>query len=248
MKLLGRRLKVAIPRTCSVFLGLVLSISFSGCSAVSEENLAGLRSQNHIVKLRAIEAIGKAMSSQGGLFDLFFSRTKEEEAVNVLVELLRSNKESDNVEVKIIAALGRFGRTKKVPMKLLLEKLRDDNLAIRVETIQAFARLQSKEATAALIKLLEEDNNSIVIWALGEIGDATAIPVLNGLSQNKDKFVSYNAYKALAKIGSGNVNDDHTSSALYPSSHFLAAGIKPFEQYQTAMKIIFQAIERRNRS
>jgi HEAT repeat protein len=53
----------------------------------------------------------------------------------------------------------------------------------------------------ALVQLLEKETNKYpIIWALGEIGDKSAVPALNRLLASGDKYMRYNANKALSKI------------------------------------------------
>jgi tetratricopeptide (TPR) repeat protein len=118
-----------------------------------------------------------------------------------MVRLLRSERETKDTQASILKALGRLGKKTEVPASPLIEKLRDENLGVSREAIAALALTKSQEGLSALLKLLDEERNKYaVIWALGEIGDPTAIPILSRLLDNGDDYEKYNARKALEKI------------------------------------------------
>jgi hypothetical protein len=104
-------------------------------------------------------------------------------------------------------------------------------------------------ASEALMRLLEKkgDHRSAVIWALGEIGDPKAIPVLDGLLSDQDEFVRYLARMALNKIGTGQGENGPENTAQVeggPSLGNSAFGIAKgaLQGYQNMMRILFVQI------
>ncbi|NHJ86221.1 MAG: hypothetical protein FK734_12220 [Asgard group archaeon] len=86
-------------------------------------------------------------------------------------------------------------------LQLLIKALRDNDLTFRFDSIKALGLLrnQAKEAVPALIKIVQKDtkNSKLAIWALGEIGDKSAVPILLKM---KDEH-SLEVAEALVKIG-----------------------------------------------
>jgi len=88
-----------------------------------------------------------------------------------------------------------------VPVGVLIERLDDENAKIRLQAVESLGKIGNKEAVPALVGLLEtEPDKYPIIWALGEIGDKSAVPALNKLLTSEDKYLKYNAKKALGKI------------------------------------------------
>ncbi len=180
---------------------LILFFLVSGCATVTEEDLADLQGPHAVAKREAISKISQGPGFPLNFMPLLLSRSNEEKAVTIMVALLRSERETKDTQVSILKALGRLGKKTRVPASPLIEKLRDEDPIVCREAIAALALTKSHEGLSALLKLLDEERNKYaVIWALGEIGDATAIPILSQLLANGDDYEKYNARKALEKI------------------------------------------------
>ncbi len=189
-------------RMSLVFFTLILSILVSGCTTVTEQDLADLQSPNAIVKKEAVDRISKGPGFPFNLMGPFVSKENEKKAVTIMVELLRSGKGSKDAKLSILKALGELGKRTEVPAAPLIEKLKDKDPHVRHWATEALGKTKNKKALPALVKLLEQQTDKYpVIWALGEIGDQGAIPHLDQLLASEDKYVTYNAYRALAKIG-----------------------------------------------
>ena len=189
------------------FFAVMLFICLSGCTTVTEQDLADLQSRNAIVKKEAIDRISRGPGFPFNLMGSFVSRENEKKAVTILVELFRRGKESKDTELSILKAVGELGKRTGVPAAPLIEKLKDKDPRIRHQAIEALGKTKNKKALPALVKLLEQQTDKYpVIWALGEIGDQGAIPHLNQALASEDKYVTYNAYRALANIGTGEEN------------------------------------------
>ena len=228
-----------------VSVGISL-IVLSGCSTVAEEDLADLQSPNDVVKRQAIERVGKGLTFPLKLVEFLMSRANEEKAAGVMIALLRSGKESKETQLSLINTLGQLGKEADPPVVALIEELKDQDHDIRAKAIEALGKTKNREASAPLVKLLDEetDKNLTIIWALGEIGDPKAIPALNPLLDSENKYVRFNARKALAKIGTGQVEGssqtkiEGTLERKGPLEYLKMA----FDKYQDAMSAIFHKI------
>jgi HEAT repeat protein len=223
---------------------MMLSICICGCAFITEQDLADLQSPNAIVKKDAIHRISAGRRSPLGLMDRLLDRGNEKRAAAIMVGLLRSGKESKDTELDILKALGQLGKITEVPVSALIDKLKDKDPAIRAQTSEALGKIKDTKAAAALVKLLEEEpDNYAIIWALGEIGDQGAVPALNRLLGNEDKCVTYNAHRALAKIG-----NPHAVEADPDNTGLLDIASTIFKKYQDIMMVVFGKIAGLNRA
>lgn len=87
----------------------------------------------------------------------------------------------------------------------LLEALNDPSFDVRFEAVLAMAeRRQHPKITAALISVLEGEDIELAataVWALGQIGDKTAIPVLRKMLSAPYRVLRARSARALAHIG-----------------------------------------------
>ena len=148
----------------------------------SAELLENIESGNVLLQLKAIDEI--AIDREGW-------------AVPTLIELLDSPFEQ--VRLKSVFALGEIRSQEAVPA--LIGLLDDEGLAVRREVVTALGKLRNPEALPSLIHLLvDEDLELAVIWAMGNIGDKSVVPILNVLLASDNPYVRYNAARALAKL------------------------------------------------
>ena len=88
----------------------------------------------------------------------------------------------------------------------LINRLNDDNLRVREKVIEALGKLADQRAVPALVSILEQKDKKsesevlIAIWALGNIGDKSAVHVLNSLLGDNNRYVRFNSTQALKKI------------------------------------------------
>ncbi len=196
-----KRVRESVMRRSFAIWASVLVLLVSGCTSLTEDDLADLLSPNSMIKK---EAIGRLSERPG--FPLMFmgpllKRSNEQKAVNILLDLLDRGDEPEDTQIVILKALLRLCQTTEVPSSPLIEKLNEKKPRIRRKIIEVLAQSKSREALPALMKLLEEEKNKyVIIWALGEIGDPAAIPLLNKLLASADKYEKYNANRALQKI------------------------------------------------
>jgi len=231
---------------------MTLSCLFAfGCGGVSDGQVAALRDSNPVVREKAAQELAKAPSFLGSLFGLFVDEENEKLAVTLLTEMLHQGKERKSSQILILRALGEMGKRHEGPVKTLIEKLQDEDPAIVSEAAAALGKTKKSVALEALTRLLEKkgDHRAAVIWALGEIADPKAIPVLDGLLSDQDEFVRYLARIALNKIGAaqkengqGNtVSVEGDSSSLHNTFEVAKEAV---QMYQNMMKFIFLQILR----
>jgi len=225
------------------FLAAMLIMRKGGCSSVTEQDLAHLQSANAMVKKEAIVRISRGPSFPMSLIDGFLSKGNETEAVYIMTELLQKGNESKDVELTILAALGELGKRRQIPVSALIEKLKDKDPRIRTQAVEALAKTNNGDASAALARLLDEKTDKYpIIWALGEIGDQVSVAVLDRLLASEDKYVRYNARKALARIGLDEEGIDSNHSGNSNEKGLLEIGRMGFRRYQHAMMIVFEKI------
>jgi HEAT repeat protein len=220
-----------------VFFAVMLCMLISSCSTITEKDLADLRSPNDIVKKGAIQRTWCEASFPLSLMGGLVNRVNEKRAVSLMAELLRRGKESKDVQLSIVKALGELGKRTEVPISPLLEKLKDKDPYMRAQAAEAIAKTKNEKASTALIKVLEEETDKYpIIWALGELGDQGAVPALNRLLASEDKYLKYNAFRALSKIETDEIEHDSDKMGL------LDFGKIAYQKYQHVMLGALQRI------
>ncbi len=225
-------------KTSMALLGLMLCLFAGGCAYITEQDLADLQTANVIVKKEAVQRISNRSGFSLRAIDGLFGRGNEKKAVAILAELLRGGKESKDMQLDILKALGWLGHRTEVPVEALIEKLQDKDRRIRLQAAVALGQTKNKAATTALVELVvEEADKYPIVWALGEIGASSAVPTLNGLLVSEDEYVRYNASKALAKIGTDKAEKGNSNTKV-----MLDFGKSVLRKYRKTMMVVFQKI------
>jgi HEAT repeat protein len=109
---------------------------------------------------------------------------------------------SSIVRLRAVESLAAHENSEAVPG--LIQRLADDDAEVRSAAIDALGSLADARAVAPLIAVLQNrqpgDYPLNAIWALGNIGDPQAIPVLSGLREHPNPYVVFNAESALRKL------------------------------------------------
>lgn len=170
-----------LPRLVWIMLLFVLV----GCLANnSEKYLQDLKSDNAMLQQEAIYKLGEEQDSR---------------AVDALTAVVTGNP-LKRIKIEAIEALGKIGEERSG--ESIIPLLKDDDQAIREVAIEVLGKIKSRKSVPFLIEILpKKETRLTTIWALGNIGDETAIPVLTTLLKSEDKFVRYNATRSLRKIG-----------------------------------------------
>ena len=224
---------------------LMLLIVISGCSAVTQEDLREMKSPNAIVKKEAITRIAKGRPFPLSLMDRIVSRTNTKNAAAMMLELLRGREESHDVDLALIRALGTLGRRGiQFNASPLIERIKDKDRRIRLVAIEAVGKMKVREAAPVLIELLAEGEDKYpAIWALGEINARESVPVLNKFLVSEDKYLRFNAYRALAKIGKASQEVEDKGSST--GGGLFGFGQHAFKKYQDIMIEVFYKISGR---
>ena len=108
---------------------------------------------------------------------------------------------SPALRVKALEALAEQGDLSVVPQ--VAESLSDPEHSVQVAAAETLGQLADPAGAQPLIDWLSEQERPELngIWALGEIGDPVAIPLLARLVDHRDPYVAYNAGQALREIG-----------------------------------------------
>ena len=166
-------------------LALFLFLNYGCISNDTEKYIADLKSENVMVLNNAIYYLGE---------------NKEKLAVPMLIQLL-NNDQPKETRLNAIEALGKIEEA--ISVEALVALLNEEDKEIKMAACDALGMIKNAKAAGHLIRILQdEDIRLTAIWALGNIGDKNAVPALTTLLDDKDKYVSSNAAKALKKIGS----------------------------------------------
>lgn len=104
------------------------------------------------------------------------------------------------------AAIGALATTKSQEASSFLVDqglLESETLALRLGALQALSQLKSKEALPAIIKLLQDENNTVkqqAAVALGNFQDPQAVTALIGVLKDKNDGVVAAALRSLIKL------------------------------------------------
>ena len=148
--------------------------------------LSAALSPNWIVRSSAAKALGRIQNSQ---------------AIETLSLLLQDKVPAVREEAgRAMQAIGDASVPK------LLDSLHDPNWKIRLRSVEALALLKPKEAVGPLMLLVLEDPDTAVrqdaVRALGQIGDARAIPLLLSSLALQTPSLKLPAIEALGQIRS----------------------------------------------
>jgi HEAT repeat protein len=131
------------------------------------------------------------------------AKLKEKRDVQSLIKALKYRKDS-NIPLAAIDALAELGDPQVIPSLIELLTGADDD--IRQQAIITLGRMRAVAAVDALIKILDENAfaplGQYAAEALGNIGDARAVPVLVKIAANaEDKTMFYDPFEVLEGFG-----------------------------------------------
>jgi len=182
-----------------------------------------LKSVNPLVRLRAVEAIGRIQDAsdvrhllpmlgdedERVVLETVFAlgQIGSERAVKPLIELQK--KASPDVLVETAGALGKIGGDEA--REALVELLRNFHSAVRRSAALAMARLQDEESTNTLL-IATHDNDAGVVWravyGLRETSSNRITTTVLPLLKHEDPLVRSYAARTLSKDNSKRVVND----------------------------------------
>jgi bilin biosynthesis protein len=146
--------------------------------------MADLKSTNIMVKKNAIYYLGQK---------------KSKKAVPHLIDLADSD-QPKVIRLNAIMALGKIGEASAA--EALIRCLDEGDIEIRTAAVCALGQMKDPKGVEPRLGVIHDQRLQLtVIWALGNMGEEAAVPVLTGLLASDDRFVRYNAGRALKKIG-----------------------------------------------
>ena len=107
---------------------------------------------------------------------------RDNQSFELLLSLIQNENNHDWVRQTAIVAIGHLKN--KQAVEVLIEVLRNDKL--RSDAAAALGEIGDQKAVKPLIEYLDEPNVDIrftIVWALGSIGDETAVPALRHIEQ-----------------------------------------------------------------
>lgn len=109
--------------------------------------------------------------------------------------------ENPELRVKALTALAEQEELSAVPAVALA--LEDPDLRVQVAAAECLGRLGDPVGAPALLAYVSSTSTPPLnaVWALGQIGDASAIPVLSKLQGSPDEHLAWNATQALRELG-----------------------------------------------
>jgi len=230
-----------------LLFALILLAGISGCSAVTQEDLRALQSSNAIVKREAITRLAKERRFPLSVLDRLARKTNSKKAAVIMAALLRGREEPKTVELAMIKALGTLGSGGiQFDASPLIERIKDKDRRIRQVAIEAAGKMKLREAVPVLVEVLAGDTDKYpTIWALGEIKARESVPVLNQFLVSEDKYLRFNAYRALAKIGTASEEVEDKESN---TGGLLGFGQRAFKKYQDMMAEVFYRVSGRKKA
>lgn len=109
--------------------------------------------------------------------------------------------ENPELRVRALTALAEQEELSAVPAVALA--LQDPELPVQVAAAECLGRLGDPAGGPALLDYVAAQDKPPLnaVWALGQIGDASAIPVLSKLQGHPDPHLAWNATEALRELG-----------------------------------------------
>ncbi|MFO0746787.1 MAG: HEAT repeat domain-containing protein [Myxococcota bacterium] len=164
--------------------------SYKGAPEVTPALVLALSDIDPNVRFEAASALGR--------------RPADPAALAPLVKAL--DDQDEDVRAAAAETLGVMGPVAKVPeaTKALLAKVSDRKPTVRGHVAIALGQIGVPEAVPPLVKRLERERDeealAAAIWALGELGDKTAVEPLKALEGHASEIVRGHVAEALGKL------------------------------------------------
>jgi len=126
------------------------------------------------------------------------SYTKDE---SIVPELLKLGKESEEILCTVIETLGIIGSQESIPM--LIEKLDDNSVFVRVASAKALSKLGAKEAKPKLMKMIKGEGQNvqkIALLAYSRLADQEDITFLREMLNSIDLDFKSTSIRTLARL------------------------------------------------
>jgi HEAT repeat protein len=151
----------------------------------------------------AVVATGVGSANPAVRMDMVMLAKHVEDPAVVAALVVTLSDPSAEIRAGALEALAEQGDASVVPQVLPL--LQDPDAKVQRAAVDCLGRLGDPTAAPDLVAYVEAREGSRVplnaVWALGALGDASALPVLSRLRESSDPYVAYNATRALREIG-----------------------------------------------
>ena len=121
------------------------------------------------------------------------------EAVNIIEENLKKNKDNEEVKLFAIMTLSRIGEEEI--LDILLEYLNDDNPEIRENVIYTLARIYAKEYIDKIVFYLSDEAANVreaALSALEMLNYEDILMCIENMTYDEENWLRYKAFKMLA--------------------------------------------------
>ncbi len=189
-----------IGKTVYIYMSLCMLL-MSGCGYDIDSAIKTLnQDKNEAVRIELIRKI--SLEAKDGLLEKLLPFLSDREDMRASVDVLSGLFETGSVAIKKEAIITLGNLQDKRATKSLIEIAKNDSDELSVYAIEALGKIRDRDSVQFLLSLLDEreGDRNVIIWALGNIGDSRAVPVLSGLLGHNDKFVRFNTFNALKKI------------------------------------------------
>lgn len=152
------------------------------CNGDVDGYVADLESPNPMVRMEAAKRV----------------KHVEDDRLAAALEPLLMDKSTD-IRHEAALSLQYIGTREQVPA--LVGALQDEDRDVRLAAVDALGRIRDDRAVEPLLTLLATEREPYsVVWALGNIGSADALEPLTPLLEHDDRYVRYQARRAMLKI------------------------------------------------
>ncbi|MFB0566633.1 MAG: HEAT repeat domain-containing protein [Candidatus Aminicenantaceae bacterium] len=206
-------------------IGLILCFAGGGVFLlITYSDLWSGESWGFFLRLFIFQIPSIVVALIGVLFALTgLSKAQEKEEwkthAETLIKTLNDDEEDINARRNAVLSLGKIKN--ETVVKILIEKLSDNDTTIRRNAIESLGKIGSIKAVEPLMKVLK-DKDKFIQWgairALGKIGDERAVEVLNNTLNDERESIRKAAELALKKIKAKKTNDNIAGVSDQPKS------------------------------
>ncbi len=165
-----------------LLLALLLPCGPTACNSEVNRYIEDLGSANPMVRL---EAATRAR------------HVDDKRLAAALAPLLQDS--STEIRLQAAISLSRIGTTEEAPA--LIGALKDPDREVRLAAVDALGVIPDERAVEPLCELMRSEPEPYsIIWALGSIGSDEALDDLTPMLEHDNRYVRYQASRALLKI------------------------------------------------
>lgn len=203
-------------------LNAILHLGWLKDAEASRVATSALRDSETLVRIAAINAIQSLPSDEAVNYLLpllndkteivrqeaayALGKTQNQNVVSKLLSVFSNKKEKSGVKGAVAFALGQIGDKSSAPALIqALQEKKKPNALVQIAAAHSLGLLKANEAVPLLITILmdekaEADLRREAAFALGEIGDVSAINALQHAANSNDPYLSKTANESLKTL------------------------------------------------